>query len=312
MQSNLKYFIAVAQELNISKAAKKLYISQQCLSNHIKRLEAHYNTQFFIRKPRLVLTSQGKILFEALQQIQHIEDVLSRELNDDNNNCVGNISIGISGSRSRLLIPDIISEFSKSFPMVKVRVIQGSSDLEGKLLTSNLDLFVSASRIQSPYIQSSTLLKEKIYLAASSNILKSHFDDFPHCLARFENGVDFAEFCDIPLATTNTTNRLRQIVDEFMQENNYSIKIFFEGDGVDIHLSLCQKDCCIFFCPQMYASHIQQLQRSESSDNPLYFFAVNGLTHTMEHRLCQLKSTYVPVYQKKFVQILSKAFSQYQ
>ena len=46
---NLEYFLAAAEELNFTRAAKRLYISQQSLSNHISNMEKEFDVVLFIR-----------------------------------------------------------------------------------------------------------------------------------------------------------------------------------------------------------------------------------------------------------------------
>ncbi len=48
---HLKYFLMVAEELNITRAAERLYISQQSLSNHISNMERELNVKLFTRSP---------------------------------------------------------------------------------------------------------------------------------------------------------------------------------------------------------------------------------------------------------------------
>ena len=60
--TSLKYFLAVAEEQNITKAAEKLFISQQALSGHITRLEKELGVRLFDRQPSLALTYAGREL----------------------------------------------------------------------------------------------------------------------------------------------------------------------------------------------------------------------------------------------------------
>ena len=59
---NLEYFLVAAEELNFTRAARKLYISQQSLSNHISNLEKEFDVILFNRTSPLTLTYAGRAL----------------------------------------------------------------------------------------------------------------------------------------------------------------------------------------------------------------------------------------------------------
>ena len=58
--TGLQYFLVTAEEMNFSRAAQRLFISQQSLSGSIQRLEKQYGVQLFERKPVLRLTEAGE------------------------------------------------------------------------------------------------------------------------------------------------------------------------------------------------------------------------------------------------------------
>ena len=78
---SLYYFSEVAKDLNITRTANRLFISQQTLSNHIHRLEEYYNAQLLHRKPSLSLTLAGEFVlgFAEVMNKEHtnLKDILS-------------------------------------------------------------------------------------------------------------------------------------------------------------------------------------------------------------------------------------------
>ena len=74
---NLEYFLVAAEELNFTKAAKKLFISQQSLSNHISNMEKEFDVILFNRTTPLTLTYAGQALKEKAKQMQrYYENVI--------------------------------------------------------------------------------------------------------------------------------------------------------------------------------------------------------------------------------------------
>ena len=104
----LKYFIAVAEEKTISKAAQKLYISQPALSKQLKELENELDLQLFERGSRNIkLTEDGAFL---LTQANEIVELMDKTLNNLNKNKEVNGEIYIGSGETKgveTIIPTI-------------------------------------------------------------------------------------------------------------------------------------------------------------------------------------------------------------
>lgn len=81
---NLQYFLAVAEEGSITRAAERLFISQQALSNHITRLEEELGCRLFTRKPNLELTYAGKYFQKSASRILDIQRQTATAMGDIN------------------------------------------------------------------------------------------------------------------------------------------------------------------------------------------------------------------------------------
>ena len=65
MFTNYHYFLVLAEEGSISRAAERLFVTHQCLSKYISNLETEYGVTLFERKPVFTLTYAGKLMLEA-------------------------------------------------------------------------------------------------------------------------------------------------------------------------------------------------------------------------------------------------------
>ena len=104
----IKCFIAVSEELNFRKAAKKLNMSQPPVTRHILNLEHHLKTQLFNRNNRSVkLTKDGTVfLTHATEIISRIDDATNTILKNKNN-LKGSISLGFVPSMATNILPVI-------------------------------------------------------------------------------------------------------------------------------------------------------------------------------------------------------------
>ena len=125
----LHYFTVVAQELNITRAAEKLNMSQPPLSNQIKALEEELGVQLFIRgKRRLELTEEGGLLLRRAVQIQELADKTRQEIASLREGMTGTIYLSMVEGRAPFLAARWIAGFREEFPLVRYNLWNGSSD----------------------------------------------------------------------------------------------------------------------------------------------------------------------------------------
>ena len=124
----LRYFVVVAEELNITRAAERLNMSQPPLSGQIKGLEEELGVQLFIRgKRRLTITDAGTHLYRRARQLLELSDQTRQELRSMEG-LSGNLNISLVEGRAPYLLARWIAGFRSEFPQVAVHLWNGSGD----------------------------------------------------------------------------------------------------------------------------------------------------------------------------------------
>ena len=125
----LHYFITVARELNFTRAAEKLNMSQPPLSNQIKGLEEELGALLFLRgKRRLELTEEGALLLRRAVQIQELAEKTRQEIASLREGMTGTIYLSMVEGRAPFLAARWIAGFREEFPLVRYNLWNGSSD----------------------------------------------------------------------------------------------------------------------------------------------------------------------------------------
>ncbi len=118
---NPEYFLTIAKERSISKAAEQLYLSQPYLSQYLAKLEHTLGVALMDRSHTpLTLTSAGEVFYAYLERQSYLDRQLLSDLRDiqDRNRPV--LHIGVSPWRGAMLLPDILPLFTPQFPDVQV------------------------------------------------------------------------------------------------------------------------------------------------------------------------------------------------
>lgn len=144
---SLSYFSVVAEELNFTRAAERLCMSQPPLSNQIKALEEELGVSLFIRGGRsLQLTEAGKLLYRRAAQLLDLANRTREEVGSMALGLSGTICLGSVAGRAPFLSAQWIAGFREEYPLVRFEMENGSSDdVIDKIMRGMMELGVIAA-----------------------------------------------------------------------------------------------------------------------------------------------------------------------
>jgi LysR family transcriptional regulator, salicylic acid-responsive activator of bsdBCD len=132
----MRYFIAIAEEKNITAAANRLHMSQPPLSLQLKQMEEELGVMLVERHgKKLELTDKGEVLYRHALNIVHSVEEVKNELQETEEGRKGNLSIGIN-TLSVPEFPDWLDTFHSAFPLVYLRIVQNDSAYLAELVKS--------------------------------------------------------------------------------------------------------------------------------------------------------------------------------
>ena len=305
MTDNQKYFLVVAEELNITKAAKRLYVSQQCISNHIQRMEEIYHVKLFERRPKLALTAAGRAVERALCQVQIIENSLAEELNEMNSELTGTINLGIVRARVPVLVPNIITEYKRNYPNVTVNVNNDYTDsLESQIINGKQDVFIGISNNRNKTLRYVPLAEERVFLVISDKLFRTFFQsDYQQTIEKFLNGVEFSQFQHVPFVLNTNGEGLYRDIEKLAKSTDMELNILFQSDDPFVRLKLCQEHFCASIFPEMTLRNVVNLTQEIIRSDQLHYFPFRQACMNYHLVLAYHRNAFLPEYRKRFIQI---------
>ncbi len=251
---HLKYFLTVAEELNITRAAERLYISQQSLSNHIANLERELDVKLFTRSPKLSLTYAGGLLVDTATEILDLHRQYLSKVGDINKQYVGALRVGISHTCGLALLPDVLPKFRLEFPQVEFSLSEGNStQLEDELAHGRTDLIICFQPIIMEGVTTVPLTEQRLMMVAPRTFTGHLFgDQAEEVRKQFAQGADIRAFEAMPFVLIKRGNRTRSIVDQYFRRYYFKPQLILETENTVTTLAMAQAGVGVTICPELF------------------------------------------------------------
>ena len=303
---NLQYFLVVAEELNITRAAERLHISEQALSHHVNKLEKELGTRLFHRTPRLSLTLGGKRLQQASREIGEIRRQLQVELDDINNSATGELRIGVSYTRGQAVLPLLLPPFYKNHPRITISLLEGSSsELQTSLGKGMLDLLIDYAPIRLDSAEVVEIGRERLFCVVHTHFMDSLYGGGAEAKRReFASGADIGEFKDLPFILLAKDDRIRRLTDRLCTQSGVRPHILLETRNIQTAFALSMQGLGITVYPELFLTSRSILPGlpQDARSRPVDFFPIKSELTTQTIVIARDKECYLSNAARDFIQ----------
>lgn len=222
---HLRYFITVAEELNFSKAALKLYTAQPSLSQQIKDLEEDVGVKLLNRTKRKVeLTEEGAVFLEQARLTLAQADkavAMARQVSQAKQQM---LRIGFVPVAEMKIFPYILPNLRVQNPDLKIELLSLNNNEQMRLLKKgDLDLTFTRHNFNSDEIESQFVIREPLIFLLPKDHPLAKYERIP---VKALNGIDFI----IPSSEQSLT--LNQAILDFAKANGIELNIVQKADNI--------------------------------------------------------------------------------
>lgn len=239
----LQYFIAVTEQMNFSKAAEKLHISQPSLSNAIKKLEQEIGSPLLKRNTRnLQLTEAGELLYERAKVILKNMEVLKIEMDEVIVHGTSEVTIGVMESIKHWL-PKVIANYKRDYPQMMIHLVDilGSKRVKKSLKSYKTHVIITNQRMDDDELEVQSLYEERLVAVLPLN----------HPLAE-KDRLTFADLCNEPFIISTEGFQTRLDILSAFEQANVKMNIQYEIERFETAVSLVRENLGITILPENY------------------------------------------------------------
>lgn len=263
---NLKeqlYVCTLAEYGNMSKAAKKLFISQPALSLYINNLEKTMGSKLFIRKDNYYkLTYMGEKYVEKAKQMLLLECEFNDELHNFFKGVTGRLRIGVQSRRSPYIVPEIASYFRDKYPEIELVFREShTSGLEAMAANYELDIIIYSCMKRRKDLNYDHIFNDNIFLAVNSSsplrrkakwIENSNFQQ-----------IDFEDLKDETFILPQKGQSLREVCDILLEREGIVPKKIIEIRNIETIMRLVAANFGIGFNRVSYMTYMSHIKNIE-------------------------------------------------
>lgn len=257
---HIRYFLAVAEHRNFTRAAEALHVSQPTLSQQIRQLEDMLGTQLLDRSGRTVqLTDAGAAWMRYAKLALQDLDAGARAIHDVGELSRGHLRLAVTPTFTAYLIGTMVDSFRRMHPGIRIEIREITQDqIESELADDKLDLGIAFEPVHSADIESQPLFQETLSLVVGSG----------HPRATRRKALGGPDFEKEPLVLLNNAFATRHYINEYCTRHRIAPHVAIEVDSISAIVEIVRRGQLATVLPDRIAHEHEEL-RAVRLDPPL-------------------------------------------
>ena len=236
---DLQCMITAAEELNFTRAAQRLYISQQSLSARIGKLEHYYGTKLFERTTPLHLTAAGKLFADRAREMMRFQSCVDEEMQQIRNMEKEHLTIGILTNRGTAIFQLLLPELHVWKRKIFLNTIElTDEDFASALYSKRVDLAIGYQ--MDPHLAAFLpLFTETYYLLIPCNIYEQMLSTEVKKEIYTKKSAQISDFAHCPFIASRQITWVKKVLETCCKGVGIIPRIEVETSSVLTRLSLC-------------------------------------------------------------------------
>ena len=242
----MRYFVAVADEGNFSRAAAKVRVAQPSLSQQIRKLEAEVGQPLFDRLPRsVVLTEAGRCLIDYARQILASIVDARRCVDELKGEVAGELAVGAIPTIAPYVLPGLVRKFQEHYPEVTLEIVEDVTEgITRRVAAGELDVALASTCQQTPTLRRQSLGTEPLLALVPEG----------HPLAK-KNLVELDDLKSQRFLLLHEMHCLSQQVNHLLESRRLRPEIALAGSQLSTIANMVAASIGLSIVPQMMVKH---------------------------------------------------------
>lgn len=305
---SIEYFITIAEEGSFTKASDLLFISQQSLSEHIKKLETELGVTLFKRGRSLTLTEAGECFLRGAQNIISARDQMLNEISQLTEQQMNQLTIAVSTFDIPPFLSNLLLEFSKCYPQYKTSIVKRmvrdiSTHMQG------INLYFSFLPLNDD-LEHCYLLEDRLCVAVADSLLDRIYGDRRQEIEiALSETRDLSLLAELPFILLNDkSGLLSQDLEYIFKQYCFTPRVSFQSENADLNFSVCLKGVGAMIGPEDCLRR-KPKENYGNVSNPLCFLPIDSKGLKVALALSHEKGKKLTLAEKRFIETTRRFLS---